>query len=172
MGRDGQQDNTLEKNLRDCGTGSGERAIVQDDWGRHTTHDPAEGTKGPVSMPTKEGVTLFDDIVSLNGQAARNGQFEVAYHLLAAALHAAQDAGDVVGIEQIIALAEQQESAVDAIDPSHSMSSERAHQRGNPSLYQSLISTANAKRAQLDAEQVIQEHKDDRALAAEKQGKR
>ena len=97
-------------------------------------------------MPTDP---LFPEILELNRRAVDAQTFEVAYHLLAAALHAAAD--DVEGINRVMALALQQGEALDARFD-HAMSSERAAHRGNEPMYQSLATNAEAKLAQVRAE--------------------
>ena len=92
---------------------------------------------------------LFTKIISLNSLAAEAGQFEVAFHLLAAALHAAEDERDKERIESVIRLASRQALAVEAI-ADHPMSSTNARRRGNIPLYESLLGTARGKLARLD----------------------
>jgi hypothetical protein len=103
------------------------------------------------AMPAED---LFHEILELNRRAVTSDSFEVAYHLLAAALHAAE--GDVDRIDAVIALAREQAEAVDG-RPNHALSSDRAAQRGTTPLYRSLVSTAEAKRAQVKAE-IVREH--------------
>ena len=64
--------------------------------------------------------------------------------------------GDVDRIDAVIALAREQAEAVDG-RPNHALSSDRAAQRGTTPLYRSLVSTAEAKRAQVKAE-IVREH--------------
>ena len=97
---------------------------------------------------------MFENILALNSTAMSNGSFEVAYHLLAAALHAGER--NTEQIDRIIALAEDQAITVDA---RHSdLSSDAAARRGTQPLFRSLIGTARAMRAGLNAEAVRQEH--------------
>ncbi len=98
---------------------------------------------------------LFAEILELNRRAVDAETFEVAYHLLAAALHAAAD--DLDKIDTVIALAQEQAEAVDA-QPGHAMGYERAAQRGNTPLFRSLLTTAEAKRAQVRAERAREDH--------------
>ena len=73
------------------------------------------------------------------------GHHEVAYHLLAAALHAAEITGDTSRIEAIVHLAVEQGAAVDdQID--HPLATGNARKRGNTPLYESLAGTARKAR--------------------------
>ena len=101
---------------------------------------------------------LFIDILRLNETAAAAGHFEVAYHLLSAALHVAEIASDRAQIETVIALAVTQETAVDA-DPNHPMASRNARGRGNTPLYQSLVLTARGRLAQIEVQRVLDSHR-------------
>ena len=102
--------------------------------------------------------TLFSRILALNAEAVASGNFETAYHLLAAALHAAKSSGDLNGIERVSALAEQQGADVDAIYPDHAIASASATRRGTTPLFRSLVGTADAMRAQLHADHAHLHH--------------
>jgi len=99
---------------------------------------------------------LYADILALNQTAAAARQYEVAYHLLAAALHAAEIARDTERIEAILRLAIQQGVAVDG-ELNHPMAADNARKRGNTPLYESLAGTARAKLAQIESQRVIDE---------------
>jgi hypothetical protein len=101
---------------------------------------------------------LYTSIVLLNRAAADARQFEVAYHLLAAALHAAEVSGDKNQIEEVILLAGQQGSAVDAA-PNHPLSTVNARKRGNTPLYSSLIAMARGKLERIDSQRAMQKHR-------------
>ena len=87
---------------------------------------------------------LFDEIMELNRRAVNVGEFEVAYHLLAAALHAAGD--DETRIDAVMELAREQADIVDA-QPDHPLGHERATSRGTTPLFHSLVTTAEAQSA-------------------------
>src|SRR5262245_21468747 len=99
---------------------------------------------------------LFTAIISLNSEAAKAREFEVAYHLLAAALHAAEKTNDEDGIEDVRRLATDQGAAVDAV-PDHPLASVNATRRGTMPLYETLLMMARAKLAQIKAQRVIDE---------------
>jgi len=97
---------------------------------------------------------LYDTIIRLNADAVEARAFEVAYHLLAAALHAAEDSNDEHGIEEVIRLATDQGAAVDAMED-HPMASINATRRGTMPLYATLTTMARAKLAQIHAQEII-----------------
>src|SRR5215510_11591892 len=97
---------------------------------------------------------LYNAIIGLNAMAAEARAFEVAYHLLAAALHAAEDSNDVDAVEEVIRLAIDQGAAIDAMED-HPMASNNATRRGTMPLYQTLIMMARGKLAQIHAHQII-----------------
>jgi hypothetical protein len=99
---------------------------------------------------------LYEQILSLNATAAEAGQFEVAYHLLAAALHAAATGRDRSRIEAVIRLADNQGAAVEAAHD-HPMSASNARTRGHSPLYDTLMATARGRLAQLDSQRIIDE---------------
>src|SRR5262245_35982057 len=100
------------------------------------------------------GRDLYSRIIRLNGAAAEVKAFEVAYHLLAAALHAADDSNDEDGIKQVIRLATDQGAAVDAMKD-HPMASINATRRGTTPLYSTLVTMARAKLAQINAHEIL-----------------
>lgn len=103
---------------------------------------------------------LYKSIVRLNESAVYTGQFEVSYHLLSAALHAAEAAGDRERIEAVIRLAGQQASAIDA-EPDRPPSTQHAAQRDSTPLFESLAATARTKLARIDARRVIGDRRGD-----------
>jgi hypothetical protein len=105
--------------------------------------------------------TMFDRVLALNREAVAAGQFEVAYHLLAAALEWAHAMRDLDRVLQVAAIAKQQGDIVDA-DPNHPLSTGSANVRGTIPLYRSLTSTAQGIRAGINAERVIEQHRHER----------
>jgi hypothetical protein len=99
---------------------------------------------------------LYTSIIKLNGKAAEARAFEVAYHLLAAALHAAEMSNDEDRIQAVIQLAIGQGAAVDAIED-HPMASAHAVHRGTTPLYGTLIMMARARLTQINANRIIGE---------------
>lgn len=103
------------------------------------------------------GGTFYDRILTLNAAAAESGQFEMAYHLLAAALHSAEVQRDRYAMEEVIRLAAEQGATVDAAGD-HPMSSSKAKKRGTVPLYESLAATARGKLAVMDSQRIVDEH--------------
>jgi hypothetical protein len=105
--------------------------------------------------PTLEGFmtadNLFRQIVSIS-EAAESHR-EVVYHLLAAALHAAEDNGSIDEVDEVIALAEQHRHTIE--QEGHNIDSEQARRRGNTPIFDSLLTTAHAKKAQISAAEII-----------------
>jgi hypothetical protein len=84
--------------------------------------------------------------LELNRRAAAEGDYPVAYHLLMAALHAADRARDAQGLELIIARAREQSAAVEAVQPAHPLARVHAHARGQTALFDSLFAHIEAVR--------------------------
>jgi hypothetical protein len=97
---------------------------------------------------------LYADILALNQTAAAASQYEVAYHLLAAALHAADVSDDPARIETVLRLAAEQGAAVNS-RVEHPLAAVNAAARGNTPIYESLAATARARLAQINAERLI-----------------
>ena len=100
---------------------------------------------------------ILPELLELNRRAVEAGDFEIGYHILAAALHASND--DVERIDAIIDLALAQAEAIDA-RPKHPLSSQRADERGTVPLFRSLVKTAEARRAQAHAARARAHHED------------
>ena len=94
---------------------------------------------------------MLQEILELNRRAAARGDFEVAYHLLMAALHAADDAGDEQSLQGIRELARQQGEAVEAVQPSHHLSRKLAQARGQTAVFDSFIAHLEAVRLRLQS---------------------
>jgi hypothetical protein len=57
--------------------------------------------------------SLFDRLMAISKEAAAVQQFEIAYHALAGALHAAQANGVLSQVAEVIALISEQAAAVE-----------------------------------------------------------
>lgn len=97
---------------------------------------------------------LYADILALNRSAAAASQYEVAYHLLAAALHAAEIAGDTNRIETVVRLAAEQGAVVNR-QVAHPLAAVNAKARGNTPMYESLAATARARLTQIKSARLI-----------------
>jgi hypothetical protein len=113
-------------------------------------HDPAVGAHHAHAggMPN-----LYQRVLQLNQAASHAHEYEVAYHLLAAALHAAKTDSQ---IDEVVQRATEQQSEVDA-QPEHRLSASQAQKRGNAPLFGSLVLIANARRADMKAHRALRQ---------------
>jgi hypothetical protein len=86
----------------------------------------------------------------------RTGQWEIAYHLLAAALHSAEAAGNLALVTSVQGMAVLHQEASDALDPPSRYATSSASARGTTPLFASLHDTARAIAGRLSAERVRQ----------------
>lgn len=101
---------------------------------------------------------LFATLLELQQETMDAGNAEASYHILSAALHCAEAANDVAGVETVIQLAGQRQTEIDARRPRHILSTEEAGKRGTTPLFASLTITSQAVRTRLHAEEVRLEH--------------
>lgn len=94
---------------------------------------------------------MLEEILALNRRAAARGDFEVAYHLLMAALHAADDAADEAVLTRIGDLAREQAAAVEAVRPPHHLSRHQAQVRGQTTVFDSFLAHVDAVRLRLQS---------------------
>ena len=78
---------------------------------------------------TEDELDLCSTLLDLNKSAFERGRYETAYHLLMAALHAAEDESRADQLEVIARLAEAQQTRLDAIAPDHRLATAQAHGR-------------------------------------------
>jgi hypothetical protein len=83
---------------------------------------------------------------------------EASYHVLAAALHAAEDAGKTEGLQAVIAIAHRQ-GELDSAEPAAPLSAEEAKKRGTLPLFATLARTAHAVLARLQTARTLSERK-------------
>jgi hypothetical protein len=95
--------------------------------------------------PDNLAATL-NQLLSTSRRTFANRHFEVAYHVLAAALHAAQDLNDEQRLEEIEVLAHEQMRIVDADVPVSPLSTTAATYRGMVPLWVSLARQAETAR--------------------------
>jgi len=98
---------------------------------------------------------LYQRLMQIQEEAFKTGRFEVSYHILAAALHAAEELNSVPLLEEIGALANSRQAEIDARDPTHTISTASAQGRGNWALFASLSVTANAARTRIAADAAV-----------------
>ena len=94
---------------------------------------------------------MLEEILALNQQATARGDFEVAYHLLMAALHHVDHIGDQAALGRLSELAKQQGAAVEAVQPPHHLSRRLAQARGQTALFESFQAHVDAVRLRLQS---------------------
>jgi hypothetical protein len=102
---------------------------------------------------------LADQLMRLNSSSYEAGRYEVAYHVLGAALHCAEELRDLEMATSVEARAAQQQAELDEALPPHPLSTLGASGRGTNPLFSSLARTAHAAASRIKA-QMAQEHAD------------
>ena len=100
---------------------------------------------------------LADQLLRINRSSYAAGRFEVAYHVLSAALHCAEELIDLEMAVVVQRRAEQQQGELDQTEPPHALSTDGAARRGTHPLFTSLGRTAHAAGARIKA-QLAQAH--------------
>ena len=100
---------------------------------------------------------LADQLLRINRASYDAGRYEVAYHVLGAALHCAEELVDLEMAVTVQQRAEQQQGELDQAQPPHPLSTKGAARRGTHPLFTSLGRTAQAASARIKA-QLAQSH--------------
>ena len=99
---------------------------------------------------------LMRRLITVSNAAADGGEFEVAYHALMAALHAAErvgkDAGNATALAEIERVAKAQSDRVEKIKPPHQLSRAAARNRGHTSVYDTLLIHTHSARMRIEAD--------------------
>jgi hypothetical protein len=98
---------------------------------------------------------LYDRLMQMQERAFEAGRFHVSYHLLAAAVHAAEELKRVELLDELVELANRRQEDLDRREPMHAISTASAQGRGNSALFATLATTANATRARIAADAAI-----------------
>ena len=93
-----------------------------------------------------------EELLRLHAEARALGQHQVAYHALAAVLHAAEGLREQALLDRVETTAREYGASIDQDDPRHPLSSQSASTRGHTSIFQQLAATAAAVRVRLKAE--------------------
>jgi hypothetical protein len=100
--------------------------------------------------------TLLHRLLSVSNAAADAGEFEVAYHSLMAALHAAERVGFDTGNANVFAEIERigkvQSARIEKIKPPHQLSKYAARNRGHVSVHETLLLHTKSARMRIEAE--------------------
>jgi DNA-binding IclR family transcriptional regulator len=106
--------------------------------------------------PDVETLTrLRDALLRVYAEAREIGEHQVAYHALAAVLHAAESLRQPDMLDQVAALAREHGRSIDKNEPRHRLSAHSASVRGHVSIFEQLAATCAAVRARLKAEDLI-----------------
>jgi hypothetical protein len=110
-----------------------------------------------MSMPysSEPADQLYRRLLALHEEAFNAERFDVGYHVLAAALHAAEEIENLELLEEVGQLAQDRQKKIDGVKPQHRMSTTAALKRGNPAQYTSLVNIAAAARGRLKADQAL-----------------
>ena len=91
---------------------------------------------------TGAGVDFYERLLDVSRAAHGNGQHEVAYHALVAAMHAADDGADAARLREVEREAEAQIAWIDRHAPGHRLSTHSAGRHGHPGVYAMLARQA------------------------------
>ncbi|MFN2645753.1 MAG: hypothetical protein ABR570_12220 [Burkholderiales bacterium] len=95
---------------------------------------------------------MLEELLALNRRAAAQGNFQVAYHVLMAALHWADHMGDLAAVERIGLLGVEQGEAVERVQPPHQLSRAQAALRGQTALFDSFATHVEAVRLRVQSD--------------------
>jgi hypothetical protein len=106
-------------------------------------------------LATEPAEQLYHRLRVMYVEAVDAGRYELGYHLLAAALHAAEELDSLELLTQVTQLAEQQQRKLDAMKPEHRLSSNAARRRGNSAQYAALVAISSAARGRISADRTL-----------------
>jgi hypothetical protein len=112
-----------------------------------------------MSQSAVKPTRLFERLLALSEEAAAANLFEVAYHALMAALHAAERDSNTDGVDRISRTAASQERTIEAQRPPHPLSHAAASHRGTESVYSTLQTHAQAVRLRIQGSRHQQHHR-------------
>ena len=104
----------------------------------------------------KSAEQLYQDLLQMHQEAFAAARFELAYHVLAAALHAAEEAENLDWLGDIEDLAKDRQAEIDTSHPDEKISSVSAGGRGNVARFTALAATAAATRGRIVAQRALQ----------------
>ena len=94
-----------------------------------------------------------DALLQLADDAAAEGEYESAYHLMMAALHLAEHCHDHDAVMHIGAAGRRIGVAVEAVAPPHRLSRDEAKKRGHSAIFDQLDAHVEAVRLRLESEE-------------------
>src|ERR1700694_1316874 len=108
------------------------------------------------------GELLYQHLMDLHGQAFGEARFEAAYHVLAAALHVAEELGSVEWLSNIRRMATERQEEIDRTLPDHLISSLSSLGRGNGARFTTLALTARAVIGRINADRALERSREAR----------
>jgi hypothetical protein len=106
---------------------------------------------------------LYEVLLQLQQACFEAGSLEAAYHALAAALHAAEDAGMTEGVQAVMAIAEQRQQALDSAEPAQELSSGEASKRRTSPLFGTLVLIGRSILARMQGDRAVRKSEANRA---------
>jgi hypothetical protein len=103
-------------------------------------------------MATDPLQSLRERTMSLHDEAIALRQYQVAYHMLAAVLHAGEALHDLQTMDLVESRAREHADWLSRNAPTHPLSAQSAASRGHQSVFEQLAVTAAAARARMKAE--------------------
>jgi hypothetical protein len=96
--------------------------------------------------------SAFESLMNISRATAEAGSFEVAYHALAAAMHAAELEKDLEALDRALDACVTQHAMIESISPPHPLSKAGAEKRHTVPLYDSLLRTIESTRNRISTE--------------------
>jgi hypothetical protein len=90
-------------------------------------------------------IPFFERIMALHHETFQDAHYSAAYHILAAALHCADDSHDSRQLALVGTIATEQLAWIDANAPAYEHSTQSAARRGHASIYAMLARQAHGK---------------------------
>lgn len=108
-------------------------------------------------MPQHEPIDqLYQKLLAMHEDAFVAGRFDLAYHVLAAALHAAEEVPSIELLMAVRDLAEKRQEALDTMEPQHRLSSLSAGRRGHTAQYTALATIATSIKGRIEADLAVE----------------
>ena len=103
-------------------------------------------------MSDYQAEQLYHALIKMHGEAFESARYELGYHLLAAAFHAADELDDLALLTAVGTLAETRQQEVNSLTPEHHLSSAAAGRRGTHPLYTTLTAIVHSARGRIEAD--------------------
>jgi hypothetical protein len=104
---------------------------------------------------------LYQHLLQLHDDTFAAQRYELSYHVLAAALHAAEELNSPELLKSVQKVAANRQAEIDELRPDHKISSEAAKGRGNFALFASLANIADAARGRIEVDRTVERLRED-----------